>query len=76
MLLVQEEDREPDQGELRVQVHTASQAETPEPRVGERAQDRRRAEVLARVSRGLKDAMPGIEISTLAPAEMLQGRGW
>jgi pyridoxal 5'-phosphate synthase pdxS subunit len=33
-------------------------------------------EVLARVSRGLKDAMPGIEISSLAPAEMLQGRGW
>ena len=25
---------------------------------------------------GLKDAMPGIEISSLAPAEMLQGRGW
>ena len=33
-------------------------------------------EVLARVSRGLKDAMPGIEISSLAPAELLQGRGW
>ena len=33
-------------------------------------------EVLARVSRGLKDAMPGIEISSLAPADMLQGRGW
>jgi pyridoxal 5'-phosphate synthase pdxS subunit len=33
-------------------------------------------EVLARVSRGLKEAMPGIEISSLAPTEMLQGRGW
>ncbi len=33
-------------------------------------------EVLARVSRGLKEAMPGIEMSALAPAEMLQGRGW
>ncbi len=33
-------------------------------------------EVLARVSRGLKGAMTGIEMSSLAPAEMLQGRGW
>ena len=33
-------------------------------------------EVLARVSRGLGDAMPGIEISSLPPAELMQGRGW
>jgi pyridoxal 5'-phosphate synthase pdxS subunit len=33
-------------------------------------------EVLARVSRGLKDAMSGLEISALAPGELLQGRGW
>ncbi|HTI34312.1 MAG TPA: pyridoxal 5'-phosphate synthase lyase subunit PdxS [Miltoncostaea sp.] len=33
-------------------------------------------EVLARVSTGLKDAMPGLEISALAAGDMLQGRGW
>ncbi|MGE0028773.1 MAG: pyridoxal 5'-phosphate synthase lyase subunit PdxS [Thermoleophilia bacterium] len=33
-------------------------------------------EVLARVSTGLKDAMPGLEISALGAGEMLQGRGW
>jgi pyridoxal 5'-phosphate synthase pdxS subunit len=33
-------------------------------------------EVLARVSRGLKGAMPGIEISSLDGEELLQGRGW
>ena len=33
-------------------------------------------EVLARASRGLKDAMPGLEISGLPDAELLQGRGW
>jgi pyridoxal 5'-phosphate synthase pdxS subunit len=33
-------------------------------------------EVLARVSRGLKEAMTGIEMSALAPGELLQGRGW
>ncbi|HET6691711.1 MAG TPA: pyridoxal 5'-phosphate synthase lyase subunit PdxS [Miltoncostaeaceae bacterium] len=33
-------------------------------------------DVLARVSTGLKDAMPGLEISALAAGEMLQGRGW
>ncbi|MGD9694531.1 MAG: pyridoxal 5'-phosphate synthase lyase subunit PdxS [Thermoleophilia bacterium] len=33
-------------------------------------------EVLARVSRGLKEAMAGIEISSLPPSELLQGRGW
>jgi pyridoxal 5'-phosphate synthase pdxS subunit len=33
-------------------------------------------EVLARVSTGLKDAMPGLEIGALAAGEMLQGRGW
>ena len=33
-------------------------------------------EVLARVSSGLKDAMAGIEISALAPGDLLQGRGW
>jgi pyridoxal 5'-phosphate synthase pdxS subunit len=33
-------------------------------------------EVLARVSTGLKDAMPGLEIGALAADEMLQGRGW
>ena len=32
--------------------------------------------VLARVSTGLKDAMPGLEIGALAADEMLQGRGW
>jgi pyridoxal 5'-phosphate synthase pdxS subunit len=33
-------------------------------------------EVLARVSAGLKEAMPGLEISALPQAELLQGRGW
>jgi pyridoxal 5'-phosphate synthase pdxS subunit len=33
-------------------------------------------EVLARVSTGLKEAMPGIEISTLPEEQLLQGRGW
>jgi pyridoxal 5'-phosphate synthase pdxS subunit len=33
-------------------------------------------EVLARVSRGLKEAMPGIEMSALAQGDLLQGRGW
>jgi pyridoxal 5'-phosphate synthase pdxS subunit len=33
-------------------------------------------EVLARVSTGLKDAMPGLEISALGTGDMLQGRGW
>jgi pyridoxal biosynthesis lyase PdxS len=32
--------------------------------------------VLARVSAGLKDAMPGLEISAIGEAELLQGRGW
>ncbi len=32
--------------------------------------------VLARVSAGLKDAMPGIEISALGEGELLQTRGW
>ena len=33
-------------------------------------------EMLARASRGLKDAMPGLEISALPETELLQGRGW
>jgi pyridoxal 5'-phosphate synthase pdxS subunit len=33
-------------------------------------------EVLARVSAGLKDAMPGLEISAIGEAGLLQGRGW
>jgi pyridoxal 5'-phosphate synthase pdxS subunit len=33
-------------------------------------------EVVARASRGLKDAMPGLEISALGEADLLQGRGW
>jgi pyridoxal 5'-phosphate synthase pdxS subunit len=33
-------------------------------------------EVIARVSRGLKDAMPGLEIGPLAESELLQTRGW
>jgi pyridoxal 5'-phosphate synthase pdxS subunit len=33
-------------------------------------------EVLARASRGLKDAMPGLEMSAIGEAELLQGRGW
>ncbi|WP_217915702.1 pyridoxal 5'-phosphate synthase lyase subunit PdxS [Miltoncostaea marina] len=33
-------------------------------------------EVLARVSRGLKEAMPGLDIGALPEGELLQGRGW
>lgn len=33
-------------------------------------------EVLARVSRGLGDAMPGLEIATLKAEDRMQGRGW
>jgi pyridoxal 5'-phosphate synthase pdxS subunit len=33
-------------------------------------------DVLAKVSRGLGEAMPGIEIGTLAEAQRLQERGW
>ena len=33
-------------------------------------------EVVARASRGLKDAMPGLEISAIGEAGLLQGRGW
>jgi len=36
----------------------------------------RDAEVLARVSTGLREAMPGLEIGPLAEAELLQHRGW
>jgi pyridoxal 5'-phosphate synthase pdxS subunit len=42
----------------------------------EAATHHRDPEVLARVSRGLKEAMTGIEMSALAPGELLQGRGW
>ena len=34
------------------------------------------AEILARVSRGLGDAMSGLSAATLAPAELLETRGW
>src|SRR6202521_422827 len=34
------------------------------------------AEILARVSDGLGEAMPGLEISRLKPEELLQARGW
>ena len=34
------------------------------------------AEVLARVSRGLGDAMSGLSTATLAPEELLETRGW
>ncbi len=34
------------------------------------------AEVLAQVSRGLGEAMPGLSAATLAPEELLQTRGW
>ena len=34
------------------------------------------AKVLAEVSRDLGEAMPGLEISTLAPADRMQERGW
>ena len=33
-------------------------------------------EVVAKVSRGLGDAMPGLEIETLSDSERLAGRGW
>jgi pyridoxal 5'-phosphate synthase pdxS subunit len=33
-------------------------------------------DVVARVSSGLKDAMPGLEISAIGDAGLLQGRGW
>ena len=33
-------------------------------------------EVVAKVSRGLGDAMPGLEIETLSESERLAGRGW
>ncbi|MDX6553926.1 MAG: pyridoxal 5-phosphate synthase pdxS subunit, partial [Miltoncostaeaceae bacterium] len=33
-------------------------------------------DVLARVSTGLREAMPGLEIGPLAEAELLQHRGW
>jgi len=33
-------------------------------------------DVVAKVSRGLGDAMPGIEIDTLGESERLAGRGW
>ncbi len=36
----------------------------------------RDADVLARVSTGLREAMPGLEIGPLAEAELLQHRGW
>jgi pyridoxal 5'-phosphate synthase pdxS subunit len=34
------------------------------------------ADVLARVSEDLGEAMPGLETSKLAPSELLQTRGW
>src|SRR5467141_5467234 len=34
------------------------------------------AEILARVSRGLGDAMSGLSAATLAPEELLERRGW
>jgi pyridoxal 5'-phosphate synthase pdxS subunit len=36
----------------------------------------RDAEVVARVSAGLKDAMPGLEMSAIGEGGLLQGRGW
>ena len=36
----------------------------------------RDAKILAEVSRGLGDAMPGLEIGTLKREELLAGRGW
>ena len=33
-------------------------------------------EALARASRGLKEAMPGLDIGALPEGELLQGRGW
>jgi len=32
--------------------------------------------VLAKVSRGLGDAMPGLEIGAMRPEELIQNRGW
>ena len=32
--------------------------------------------ILAKVSKGLGEAMPGLEIDKLEPGEMLQTRGW
>jgi pyridoxal 5'-phosphate synthase pdxS subunit len=32
--------------------------------------------IIGKVSRGLGEAMPGIEMQTLAPEERLQSRGW
>ena len=34
------------------------------------------AEILARVSRGLGDAMSGLSAAALAPEELLETRGW
>ena len=34
------------------------------------------AEILARVSRGLGEAMPGLELATIPPAEHMAERGW
>jgi pyridoxal 5'-phosphate synthase pdxS subunit len=34
------------------------------------------AKILADVSRGLGEAMPGLEIGTLKREELLAGRGW
>ena len=49
----------------------------PDPQaIVEAATHYRDPDVLARVSTGLKDAMPGLEISALQPADLLQGRGW
>src|SRR6266508_4255601 len=36
----------------------------------------RDAEVLARVSQGLGDAMTGLSVAALAPEELLETRGW
>ena len=33
-------------------------------------------EVLAQVSEGLGEAMPGLEISSIAPEQRMQERGW
>jgi pyridoxal 5'-phosphate synthase pdxS subunit len=33
-------------------------------------------EVLAKVSEGLGEAMPGLEMSTIAPEHRMQERGW
>jgi pyridoxal 5'-phosphate synthase pdxS subunit len=34
------------------------------------------AKIIADVSRGLGEAMPGIEVRTLKPEEQLAARGW